>query len=55
MLSEKAVKEYIEIYQREFDVAIDAATAHIQGEKLLRLMDLLLSPVTTVSGVRTNY
>lgn len=55
MLSEKALKEYMEIYRKEFDVAIDAATAHVQGEKLLRLMDLLLSPVTTISGARMSY
>ena len=55
MLSEKALVEYMEIYQREFDVVIDTATAHLQGEKLLRLMDLLLRPVITISGVRTNY
>ena len=55
MLSEKALEEYMEIYQREFDVAIDRDTARIQGEKLLRLMDVLLRPITTVSGTCLNY
>lgn len=55
MLSDKALENYMEISQREFGVAIDRDLARVQGEKLLRLMDVLLQPMTTVSGTRTNY
>ena len=55
MLSDKAVEEYREIYWREFGVSVDATTARGQGEKLLRLMDLLLRPMTTVSGTKIIY
>lgn len=53
MLTNKAIADYQKIYQEEFGLEISPKDALDQGEKLLRLMDLLLRPITTVSGTKS--
>lgn len=45
MLSEKAVKEYQELYKREFGVELSNEKAREEAEKLIRLFQVIYRPI----------
>lgn len=44
-LPDKAIQEYVEIYEREFGEKITVEEARVQGERLLDLFKVIYRPI----------